>query len=103
MAEVIVDKATISDLREREEPFFSLSLDVFLPVTLPLDHSDLFEYSLLPVAPPLKKSPQTACQCLFARSLLQCPVNEWVRDLLSFQCYSCFTTPKQCSSLPGCL
>lgn len=44
----------MTDLTEQEEPFFSLSLAVFLPVTLPSDHSDLFEYSLLPVAPPLK-------------------------------------------------
>lgn len=41
-------------LTEQEEPFFSLSLNIFLPVTLPSDHSDLFKYSLLPVAPPLK-------------------------------------------------
>lgn len=44
----------MNDLTEQEEPFFSLSLDVFLPVTLPSNNSDLFEYSLLPVAPPLK-------------------------------------------------
>lgn len=44
----------MNDLTEQEEPFFSLSLDVFLPVTLPSDHTDLFEYCLLPVAPPLK-------------------------------------------------
>jgi len=44
----------MNDLTEQEEPFFSLSLDVFLPATLTSDHSDLCEHSLLPVAPPLK-------------------------------------------------
>lgn len=50
----MVEKATMNDLSEQEEPFFSFFLDVFLPVTLLSDHSNLFEYSLLPVAPPLK-------------------------------------------------
>lgn len=53
-AEVIVEKASMTDLRKEEDSFFSLSLDVFLPVTLPSDHSDLFEHSL-PVATPLKQ------------------------------------------------
>lgn len=44
----------MNDLTEQEESFFSVFLDVFLPVTLLSDHSDLFEHSLLPAAPPLK-------------------------------------------------
>lgn len=50
----MVEKATMNDLTEQEEPFFSFFLDVFLPVTLLSDHSNLFEYTLLPIAPPLK-------------------------------------------------
>lgn len=54
-AEVIVEKASMTDLTKQEDSFFSLSLDVFLPVTLPSDYSDLVEHSFLPVAPPLKQ------------------------------------------------
>lgn len=57
------------------------------------------------LCPASESSSRSGCQCLFARTVLQCPGDEWVQDLLSFQRWSRFTTAMwsslRCSSLPG--